>query len=202
MKFKNQLIICSRENIIDISIPYEAELIQKIDIKTAGNDSYPFEPRMIDFIHYGEIHRYIKDILNIETKSSPKSKKLKEFDQLIRIVGYKTKEENKIINLFSKNSIVLGKIDTFKKSRLVQSISSDLEYLESSGRVLGLTYNRLNSFYKTDLKANLDKNTIITLNKLKKQNENSIILLKLIAEQCFLYFKDNFITSIKGVNHD
>jgi len=202
MKFKNQLIICSRENIIDISIPYEAELIQKIDIKTAGNDSYPFEPRMMDFIHYGEIHRYIKDILNIETKSSPKSKKLKEFDQLIRIVGYKTKEENKIINLFSKNSIVLGKIDTFKKSRLVQSISSDLEYLESSGRVLGLTYNRLNSFYKTDLKANLDKNTIITLNKLKKQNENSIILLKLIAEQCFLYFKDNFITSIKGVNHD
>ncbi len=202
MKFKNQLIICSRENIIDIYIPYEAELIQKIDIKTAGNDSYPFEPRMMDFIHYGEIHRYVKDILNIETKNSPKSEKLKEFDQLIRIVGYKTKEENKIINLFSKNSIVLGKIDTFKKSRLVQSISSDLEYLESSGRVLGLTYNRLNSFYKTDLKANLNKNTIITLNKLKKQNENSIILLKLIAEQCFLYFKDNFITSIKGVNHD
>lgn len=202
MKFKNQLIICSRENIIDISIPYEAELIQKIDIKTAGNDSYPFEPRMMDFIYYGEVHRYIKDILNIETKNSPKSEKLKEFDQLIRIVGYKTKEENKIINLFSKNSIVLGKIDTFKKSRLVQSISSDLEYLESSGRVLGLTYNRLNSFYKTDLKANLNKNTITTLNKLKKQNENSIILLKLIAEQCFLYFKDNFITSIKGVNHD
>jgi len=202
MKFKNQLIICSRENIIDISIPYEAELIQKIDIKTAGNDSYPFEPRMMDFIYYGEVHRYIKDILNIETKNSPKSEKLKEFDQLIRIVGYKTKEENKIINLFSKNNIVLGKIDTFKKSRLIQSISSDLEYLESSGRVLGLTYNRLNSFYKTDLKANLNKNTIITLNKLKKQNENSIILLKLIAEQCFLYFKDNFITSIKGVNHD
>jgi hypothetical protein len=201
MKFKNQLIITSTDNILDINIPYKVEFIYKVDLKDIGDKGYSEGPDDLDFIEYGSIYKCTRAILEINLKNSPKHK-FNKINQAIRILGYNKTDENKIISLFSSKSVTVTKINSASKRKLLHSISSELYYLNISARYLNVALNQLNGFSNTNLKNNLTKEGIGKLQVVSKDTEEAIKHLKSIAVECFKYFSDNFLLIYKGVGHE
>ena len=74
MKFKNQIIITSSDNILDINIPYKVEFIYKVDLKDNSEKDCLVGPADLDFYEYGAIYRYTRAILEINIRNSPKVK--------------------------------------------------------------------------------------------------------------------------------
>jgi hypothetical protein len=201
MKFKNQIIITSSDNILDINIPYKVEFIYKVDLKDNSEKDCLVGPADLDFYEYGAIYRYTRAILEINIGNSPKVK-LKKINQAIRIVGYEKIDENKIIDLFSEKEVTVTKINSATKRKLLYSISSELYYLDISARYLGIALNQLNNFSKTNLKNNLTQKGLSQLQKVSEDSEDAIKHLKSIAFECFKYFSDNFLVTYKGVSHE
>jgi hypothetical protein len=201
MKFKNQLIITSTDNIVDINIPYKVEFIYKMDLKDIGSKRYSEGPDDLDFIEYGSIYKCTRAILEINLKNSPKHK-FNKINQAIRILGYNKTDENKIISLFSSRSVTVTKINSATKRKLLYSISSELYYLNISARYLNLALNQLNNFSNTNLKNNLTKDSIVKFQAVSKDTEEAIKHLKSIAVECFKYFSDNFLVIYKGARHE
>jgi len=201
MKFKNQLIITSTDNILDINIPYKVEFIYKMDLKDIGDKGYSEGPDDLDFIEYGSIYKCTRAILEINLKNSPKYK-FNKINQAIRILGYNKTDENKIISLFSSKSVTVTKINSASKRKLLHSISSQLYYLNISARYLNVALNQLNNFSKTSLNNNLSQKGLSQLQKVTEDSEDAIKHLKSIASECFKYFSDNFLVTYKGVSHE
>jgi hypothetical protein len=201
MKFKNQIIITSSDNILDINIPYKVEFIYKVDLKNNSEKDCLVGPADLDFYEYGAIYRYTRAILEINIRNSPKVK-LKKINQAIRIVGYNKIDEIKIIDLFSTKEVTVTKINSATKRKLLYSISSELYYLDISARYLGIALNQLNNFSKTNLNNNLTQKGLSQLQKVSEDSEDAIKHLKSIASECFKYFSDNFLVTYKGVSHE